>query len=119
MSVARLCAYDRPKSDIYANVRINNLAWKFGHEETKYECLYYRVFRLLCLPVRQVSRDFPADAGYLLSKANMLRGQDKRDTLYQNFTLHKTKLFRQLSKCSPTPSKSEEKLVDSCKTNPF
>lgn len=35
MSVARLCAYDRPKADIYANVRINNLIWKFGHEEKK------------------------------------------------------------------------------------
>jgi hypothetical protein len=33
MSVARMCAYDRPKADIYANVRINNPSWKFGLEE--------------------------------------------------------------------------------------
>jgi hypothetical protein len=32
-SVVRLCAYDRQKSDIYANVGINNLTWKFGHEK--------------------------------------------------------------------------------------
>jgi hypothetical protein len=118
ISMARLSAYDRPKSDIYANVRINNLTWKFGYEEKKYECLNYRVLRLLCLPVWQDSRDLSADAGYLLSKATILGGHDKRD-IHQNFTLHKTKLFRQLLKRSLTPSKSEKKSVDSCKTTPF
>jgi len=48
ISGARLCTFDRSKADIYANVRINNLTWKFGHEEkNRYVCVtgcsFYRV----------------------------------------------------------------------------
>jgi hypothetical protein len=59
------------------------------------------VFFLSCLSVRKVSRDLPADAGYLLSKVTMLVDPIK-GTLFIRISHYIPKFFIQLSKCSPT-----------------